>query len=98
MRHTIEAVRTELSVVWSMLDDGAKAALRTAAQTFQGAAVVAMFAVASSVVAWASGADVDLLEAVSVGRTAIGVAAISAIASIRAYYMNRGANNGARYD
>lgn len=95
--HTIEAIRNEARIVWSMMGDGSKAAVRTAYQTVQAAVVVALFAVATSVVEWASGADVDLLDTIAVGRTSIGVAAISAIASLRAYYMNRGAK-GARYD
>lgn len=93
----IAAIRNEARMVWSLADDGMKAAIRTAYQNIQAAIVIALFAVASSVVAWASGADVDLLETVAVGRTAVGVAALAAIASLKAYYMNRG-DKGARYD
>jgi hypothetical protein len=77
-------------------DDGLKAALRTAYQTVQAAAVIALFAVASAGVAWASGADVNLLETIAIGRAAIGAAALAALASLKAYYMNRG-DKGARY-
>ena len=93
----IAAIRNEARMIWSLADDGMKAAIRTAYQNIQAAIVIALFAVASSVVAWASGADVDLLETVAVGRTAIGVAALAAIASLKAFHMNRG-DKGARYD
>lgn len=93
----IAALRNEARMIWSLADDGMKAAIRTAYQNIQAAIAIALFAVASSVVAWASGADVDLLETVAVGRTAVGVAALGAVASVRAYYMNRG-GKGARYD
>jgi formylmethanofuran dehydrogenase subunit E-like metal-binding protein len=97
MRHTIEAIRNEARIVWSVMDDGMKAALRTAYQTVQSATIIALFAVASAGVAWASGADVNLLETIAIGRTAIGAAALAALASLKAYYMNRG-DKGARYD
>jgi formylmethanofuran dehydrogenase subunit E-like metal-binding protein len=93
----IAALRNEARVIWSLADDGMKAAIRTAYQNIQAAVVIALFAVASSVVAWASGADVDLLETVAVWRTAVGVAALAAIASLKAFFMNRG-DKGARYD
>ena len=92
----IRNIRNEAQVIWSVTDDGMKAALRTAYQNIQAAVAVALFALASAVTAWASGADVDLLETVAIGRTAIGVAALGAIASVRSYYMNRG-SKGARY-
>jgi formylmethanofuran dehydrogenase subunit E-like metal-binding protein len=97
MRHTIEAIRSEARIIYSVAPDELKAALRTAYQTVQAAAVMALFAVASAVTAWASGADVNLLETVAIGRTAIGAAALTALASIKAFYMNRG-DKGARYD
>lgn len=95
--NTIKAICNESRIVWSLIGDGGKAAIRTAYQTVQAAAVVAMFAVATSAAAWISGADVDMLDAIALGRTSIGLAAISAIASLKAYYMNRGAK-GARYN
>ena len=93
----IAALRNEARMIWSLADDGTKAAIRTAYQNVQAAVAIALFAAASSVVAWASGADVYLLDTIAVGRTAIGVAALAAIASLKAYYMNRG-DKGARYD
>tara|TARA_R110002167_G_scaffold243979_1_gene449669 strand:+ start:406 stop:696 length:291 start_codon:yes stop_codon:yes gene_type:complete len=95
--HTIDAIRNEARIVWSVTDDGLKAAIRTAYQTVQAAAILSLIAVASAAVSWASGADVNMLDAVAVGRTAIGAAALTALASVRAYYMNRN-DKGARYD
>jgi formylmethanofuran dehydrogenase subunit E-like metal-binding protein len=97
MRHTIEAIRNEARIVWSVMDDGMKAALRTAYQTVQAAIIITLFAVASAAVSWASGADVNLLETIAIGRTAIGAAALAGLASLKAFYMNRG-DKGARYD
>ena len=74
--HTIDAIRNEARIVWSVTDDGLKAAIRTAYQTVQAAAILSL---------------------VAVGRTAIGAAALTALASVRAYYMNRN-DKGARYD
>ena len=69
--HTIDAIRNEARIVWSVTDDGLKAAIRTAYQTVQAAAILSL--------------------------TAIGAAALTALASVRAYYMNRN-DKGARYD
>ena len=95
--HTIEAIRTEARMIWSLTDDGMKAAIRTAYQTVQAAVIIALFAVASAGVSWASGADVNMLETIAIGRTAIGAAALAGLASLKAYYMNRN-DKGARYD
>ena len=95
--HTIEAIRTEARMIWSLADDGMKAAIRTAYQTVQAAVIIALFAVASAGVSWASGADVNMLETIAIGRTAIGAAALAGLASLKAFYMNRG-DKGARYD
>lgn len=92
----INYLRCEARSLWGLIDDGMKAALRTAWQNLQAAIAVALFAGASSVVAWASGADVNLLDTIAVWRTAVGVAALGALASVRAYYMNRG-GKGAHY-
>jgi hypothetical protein len=89
-------IRNEAYIIYSVMDDGAKAALRTAFQTVQAAAVLTLFAVTSAAISWASGADVNVLEQVAIGRTAIGAAALTALASLKAYYMNRG-DKGARY-
>lgn len=95
--HTIEAIRTEARMIWSLTDDGMKAAIRTAYQTVQAAVIIALFAVASAGVSWASGADVNMLETIAIGRTAIGAAALAGLASLKAWSMNRG-DKGARYD
>ena len=86
----IAAIRNEARMIWSLADDGMKAAIRTAYQNIQAAIAIALFAVASSVVAWASGGGGG-------GGGGGGVAALAAIASLKAYYMNRG-DKGARYD
>jgi len=96
MINIVNDLRNEARIIWSLTDDGMKAALRTGWQSITAAVVIALFAFASAVVAWASGVDVDLLETVALGRTAIGVAALAALASLKAYYMNRG-DKGARY-
>ena len=97
MRHTIEAIRNEARMIWSLADDGMKAAIRTAYQTVQAAAIIALFAVASAGVSWASGADVNMLETIAIGRTAVAAGMLAGLASLKAYYMNRG-DKGARYD
>ena len=96
MMSIVNDLRNEARIVWSLCSDGTKAAIRTAYQNVQAAVAIALFAFASTVVAWASGVDVDLLETVALGRTAIGLAALAALASLKAYYMNRG-DKGARY-
>jgi formylmethanofuran dehydrogenase subunit E-like metal-binding protein len=92
----VNSLRSEARFFCSLLDDGYKAALRTAYQNVQAAFTIALFAIVSSVVAWASGADIDLLDSIAVGRTSVGLAALGAVASLRAYYMNRG-DKGATY-
>ena len=96
MSSIVNDLRDEAQIVWSLCSDGQKAAIRTAYQNVQAAAVIALFAVASSVVAWASGADIDILGVVATGRAAIGAAVITSLASLKSYYMNRG-SKGARY-
>jgi len=92
----VERVRSECRVFWALMDSGQKAAIRTAYQNLQAVAVVAFLAFVSSVVAWLSGADIDMLGAVATLRAAIGAALLASIASFRAYYMNRG-GKGASY-
>ena len=92
----INDIRNEVSMAWSLASDPLKAALRTAYQTAQASVMIALFAVASAFISWASGADVDVLDVVATSRAAVGVAALTALAGIRAYWMNRG-DKGARY-
>jgi hypothetical protein len=93
----IRKIRTEIAMGWSLLDNGWKAAIRTAYQTIRAAVAVTLFAVASAIVEWASGADVNMLEVIATGRAAIGAAAIAALASLDAWRMNRVDGKGARY-
>lgn len=92
----IGKISDEAKMVWSIADDGMKAALRTAYQTVQAAVVIVLFGVLSAVAAWVSGANINMLDVIATGRAAIGAALLSAIASLRAYYMNRH-GKGARY-
>jgi hypothetical protein len=92
----INDIRNEARMGWSLLSDPTKAAIRTGLQTVQAAVAITLFAFASAVVSWASGADVNVLDVVATGRAAIGAAALTALASFRAYFMNRG-DKGARY-
>jgi formylmethanofuran dehydrogenase subunit E-like metal-binding protein len=89
-------INAEARIIWSLTPDATKAAIRTAYQTVQAAVAITLFALASAAVSWASGADVNLLDVVATGRAAVGAAALTAIASLRAYYMNRG-DRGAIY-
>lgn len=92
----VERVRSECRVFWALMDSGQKAAIRTAYQNLQAVVVIALLAFVSSLVAWLSGADIDMLGAVATLRAAIGAGAIALLASVKAYYMNRG-GKGASY-
>ena len=92
----VERVRSECRVFWALMDSGQKAAIRTAYQNLQAVLVIALVAFVSSLVAWLSGADIDMLGAVATLRAAIGAGAIALLASVKAYYMNRG-GKGASY-
>jgi hypothetical protein len=95
---TVAAIRARVRMVWSVTPDGVKAALRTGWQNVTAAAILAVLAVMSAIVASASGADVDVLNVVVTGWTAVLAAVGTVVSSVRAYYMNRGDGNGARYN
>ena len=92
----VDRLRSDAQLVWSLMGDGQKAALRTAYQNVQAALCLASLAFVSSAIGWLSGADIDLFGAVATLRAAIGAALLAAVASFRAYQMNRG-NKGATY-
>ena len=92
----IRYIRNEAQIAWSLASDGTKAALRTCYQNVQAALIIALFAVATAAISWLSGADIDMLDVIATGRSAVGVAALAGISGVRAFYMNRG-DKGARY-
>jgi hypothetical protein len=94
---TVTAIRTRVLIAWSLTPDGLKAALRTGWQNVTAAAILAALAVMSAIVASASGADVDVLNVVVTGWTAVLAAVGTVVSSVRAYFMNRGHGNGAHY-
>ncbi len=85
----IDRLRSDARLIWSLLSNAQKAAMRTAYQNVQAALCLASLAFVSSVIGWLSGADIDLFGAVATLRAAIGAALLAAVASVRSYYMNR---------
>jgi hypothetical protein len=92
----LHKLRNDAKLVWSLMNSGQKAALRTAYQNVQAALCLASLAFVSSAIGWLSGADIDLFGAIATLRAAVGAALLAAVASFRAYRMNRD-GKGASY-
>ena len=92
----LHRLRNDAKFVYSLLSNAQKAGLRTAYQNVQAAFAIALFAFVSSAIGWLSGADIDIFSAIATLRAALGAALLAAVASFRAYRMNRD-GNGASY-